>query len=832
MTIGSTSSGSNESSDMSLDSDDSRLQDEEDAEEASMEITEAYVEQPYEGSDVTNDDSAMDMTAATGGVLDTTRTYLPSGAEEYDDDSASDDQSMSIDSTPRRDNGDQTVTMQFTTIHGAMEDDSISRLVEEEEAEDDEIDMQLEEVVATSSTVADYDDEDDSAMELTETFSPDRSNQTAKSNHSVNLTPKSSSKVAATRSPSPKKGHEFCHIPAAESPKQHLSSATKKVIARRQSLAQSPVKRENKVKKMSLGNSLPTSPTKADDEPAAKTRRVSSARPSLPASRIPIPISTLDLQIRPSSPSKAPSTPSKVWQSFRKSNGSASPTKVSSEDKQSPNRSTFGSPQRVQVELADVPTGLPRQDSIAIVKNRVTTTQFFGSLGINFPILDMPRKRHVQRVSPMMDEADTLESVKAACGHVGSLDSLMEACEELKETVEEGSIMLAKMENDFIESPPLYVAEIDSIQDERDRGMAVDAFQLQRSAARANALQAYYAWRAEKQFDDPALKKWAEIRDGLQADVELIKSQRKQIDLQAVPAMKKRHAELVDEIAREKKRQKKIEEGEKQELSELQRAMEEQGAVLDEQRSTHEEAIKYLNGIQRQLGEVTEETNELEEKVDLTRKLCSAHKYYSKEEASQLATEIEQISLLYSWRLYSANASTIVMELESMVELSMSLQGNAVHSAKILIHNGELWQNLLQEAVAAHISRQSSRPAAIVRFVTTAWTRIRHVMATTEALKAYYPTKVDLRELEGERRLIIQSSVLSLQHKSKLAIELHCRTSRLFNNRAPIFEEADVSTRCVYGDVKMSSVNKKLASSFEEGKGVVDVANFIMQAVA
>lgn len=851
VTVGSNSS-SEDSSNMSLDSDDSNVQSD-DTGEASMEMTEAYNGGTYRSdmqSDIT--DSTMDMTQAYGGVLDATRTILPSGEEEDDVTSASEgEESMSIDQSPRRDDdGYETVTMQFTSVYDSNNEDSVSR-VEDEDTEDAEVDMQLTEIAEEGEEEAmttteeqpqrDDDNDDSSAMELTATFSPEKSAITARSSMHSPSTPRRSPRYSMPHSSSPKKGHEHCHIPAAESPKQHLSAATQKATARRQSLnqGQSPVKKATSpVKRPSLGTALKKSPAKASTAKPSIPEKTFDSRKSLPAKKEDAAPAPPVLNRRSSSPMKVPTTPSRVWQSFRKSYGQASPDKASASEPQSPTRTSLGSPQRIKVKPSKAAMEAAERAKAELqsqAEEKVTMKQFFDSLNLGFLDITMPSKRRVQRESPIKEEeAELTESIKAACGSVPSLDSLMDACIELKNTVDEGRTTALNYAQEFYEKPPSYVAELKSTKSESERQRIISAFKLQKAAARAIALQSYYAWRVEKQFDDDAVQKWQSIRQKLEADVQYVHTKAHTVKEEAIPALRKRHHEVKEEVARERKRQKQMKEGEAEELGELQRLIDEQGQMLAEQQRVHEASKSELASIQSEVQSNAKKTRKLEEAIAEDTRDYQAIQKCTQEEASRLARHIQQLEQLHLLRIHSASVDRIVVEVEDSIVLTLNLCGKSVSRVDVVADGDAVIQSVLQEAVQkylATVQADTAQPADVVRLVGTIWTRLQHLTGIYNTLQAHYPTDMSLVKGDhGEREMLIRASVLLSQQRSKLAIEIRSRLSRLADVRSPLFELGDITARCVYGPVG-SSLAMQITNGLNTDTGAADFVGVISQVV-
>ena len=360
-----------------------------------------------------------------------------------------------------------------------------------------------------------------------------------------------------------------------------------------------------------------------------------------------------------------------------------------------------------------------------------TMKHFFDSLDLGFLELSMPSKRRVDR-GERDDrlEADSAALIKAACAHLPFLDSLVGACEELKSTVVDGRTIALEDENAFFIDPPLYVAEVASMTSNADRQRAISAFRIQKAAARANALQAYYAWRTDRQFSDSSLQKWENIRSKLEDDVQYVTEASKLVREEMMPVLQSRHRHLLQQVEMERKRQSALDKCDDEEMNELHRAMEEQGSVLTEQQTLVKEAKEELERVQLQVKQVAARQRVAEEATERAQSSYESIAICTKEEATRLERQTKHLETLHLWTLRRASMSEIVLELEGCLSLTLMLQKAAVSSALIQIsRGGAIWQDTLQQTLEDRLSLtqgEGVQPADLVRFVTTAWTRIRH----------------------------------------------------------------------------------------------------------
>lgn len=843
------SSSSNESCDMSLESstDDSNSLS---ADEASMKITAAYNESGYIYENnfqqsAMADDSAMDMTVALGGVLDKT-AMLPSGQEELDEDSESEQES---DDAEHEDRDDMTVTMQFTSVYGVDNNtagmDTTQEKVEEEE--DDEFDMQLtylnDSIVEDGTPRMEVQEQDgDSAMDMTEIYN--QSPATVKSRRSSTASnQRRISRVPSPERSTPRIGHEYCKIPHADSPKHKLSTAFLKAQARRQS--QSPVKPATFPSKSKLGESH-TSSTVTPFCSVTSHQEPVHTRRSLPAS--PSPSLASPLPARKSSPARNVSTPSKVWKSFRLSQGSTStsPAKRLSLEPSSPSRSNFGSPQRIIVRSSPrYEMGSPREmrqekpQEVVQGEDRTTMKQFFDSLDMGFLELSMPSKKKVYQdthVEVEVQELDTADIIKAACAHVPSLNSLIGACEELKSTVDEGHAMALGNEEAFILEPPLYVSEMATMSSQAGKQRAISAFRLQKSAARAIAQKAYYTWRADRQFNDEDLLKWKTVESKLRNDAKYIKEASNTVRGQSLPVLKRRHEELLEQVERERKRQRDIAKCDDEEINMLLESIEDQEQAWIDQQNSHQKAQAKAKELQDQISRVVEERKSAEDALNNAKDSYESIAVCTREESNRLARQIKQFESLYMWKLCKVNLNKIVLELEQTVTLTLQMSAFSVSGAQITVsRGGNIWQVALQRVLEERLAlkKEKMQPAEVVRFITTAWARIRHFTSIFEALQARFPAEIETRKVEENQRgsVVARASVLFPRQKSKVIVEASCDMARLLDCKANLFEPDDISASCVYGIVDAPAIAVQIADCVTMGASAGNLTMAILEAV-
>lgn len=643
---------------------------------------------------------------------------------------------------------------------------------------------------------------------------------------------------------SPRLGHEYCKIPAAESPKQKLSAATMKALARKeQQASQTPVKPTRVSRGTSLGHH-PHSPEKSpfrsshpepvkshagdpssprasasgpqhlSDTPRA-VRRKSTKTNRSEDSEVAHP-----LQPRTSSPFRAPSTPSRVWQSFREQSPTTPRSPARRVAVQEPfearqRTSTFGSPQRLTFST---PHGgeashndlLKRTDTASSGGDKIhedgwTMKRFFDMLNLGFLDLSVPTRRKIQpEVDDSMKPRFDLV-VKAACSTVPALDSLVDACRELKASVDDGRQMLMDNEKEFYENPPSYVAEVLAMTSAADRQKAISSFKLQKSAARAIALKAYYGWRTDKQFDDGALESLQEMEDNLKTDVTTVQERSIQVK-EALPMLRQRSTQLIEELKLTRLRQKGITDWDGGEMQAMHSAMEEQSAVLEEQRAAKVEAEDQLARLQSRLAELHQKRAMAEDAIAQAYASAETISGSTQAEAARLARHVNQLESLHLWTLRKAQTNKIVMLLENAATLEMYLNANSKRVKRAHIHlratETSAARIMACQVIQSSLDTQAldMSPAEIIRLATAIWTRARHINTVVDHLQIHVPVKTELCSNEDKSPMLQIIATLLLPHvQTKIELFLPSRGTSLLDSTAPLIARQDVHVQCIYG---------------------------------
>ncbi|MCO5565576.1 hypothetical protein L7F22_019250 [Adiantum nelumboides] len=971
------SSASTSSSDMSIDSDseneddEPQLTEEERDDEEDFE-SEAEVEGELEENsknmvDLENasqyNESAMDITAAYGGMQDATLTGIAHGFTDDEDSMSIQDSSSIGDASSVLD--DMTVTMQLTEMHDSNNEPTSQthtvqedqEMEDEEFLDEDDIEIQLSQQNDPVPANVEEEEEEEVDMDLTDVEDDDDKTEIEsikeESDSDMNMSPEQSVKTASPirpkiasvspvveRSPlrsrtvpnarlsnppqspkrqmrqsivdenanevktienspispqrrqsmlerrksdSPRRGHEHCHIPAADSPKPRVSAATLRVQARREA-SQSPTKNSGIPLRTSIGkrpsspekmpfrssssSSSPRKSIKTEQTQDVSTAKASTARPSIQNTRSssspkpqarhtspasPSPRHSIAAPSSPrrsmgsTSPLRSPSSPSRTWQSFREGQQEPStpksPAKRISMAGEDSVRFTFGSPQRIALPSPAAPREAGRSLAVSNTPARGTKTsaadaspnpvarndmqahseaadrwtmkRFFDMLEIGFLDLTMPSKRKIENNAEAKHEAPLMVSkIRAACATVPNLDGLISACKELKSSVEDGRSMLDEIEREFYENPPSYVAEVLAMESASDRQKAISSFKIQKSAARAIALKAYYGWRTDKQFDDAALQEMEKMKLNLEKDFITMKDANEAVGQFALPKLRSQAQTLEKSLANTRKRQQEIDEWDVEEMRAMHSAMQEQNAILEEQRAMHSETKEQLNRLQARIDELNQRKENAEEAISQAHASSAAIHSSTRTEANRLAKHLDQIESLHLWNVHSATMNMIEMsfndnEITLRMNLSNSPSAGTVKSVELRLHNDGVVERMaiaaIQEQLDVRIESQTTKPTEIVRFISTAWTRIRSFSTIFAQLQAHFPSTIVNtfgEKSEGKLKsatMVIQSMILLNNLRTKILVKSRCSISDLLNFRRPIFMPEDIDCQCVYG---------------------------------
>lgn len=339
---------------------------------------------------------------------------------------------------------------------------------------------------------------------------------------------KGASRVSAPTSPS-RKGHEYCNKSVEETPPQKMmSEATRKSLARREGSSTPTAKLHANSSSVTEANS---SPNKQAKSPTRFRQSLRGGHPSpgyvhSPARRISVPRPLDQPPINPGFP-----TPRPLRTSHRAS------------------------------EVHDSSIA-PALDSESVPQTKpVSMKDFFEKIDVGFLELDRPVKKPLTARPSGQDRVDnSSRMVQATAGVLPMLDSLLEACEVIKQTVDDGRDTAAEHEKSFVARPPAYVGDFLAITSPTDKANAIASFKVQKSAARARARMSYYGWRADIQFDDGTLQRLRDAREGLQEDLKVIDNGKALVG-RVLPNLRERHAELKRQLELERKRKAAIEGG-------------------------------------------------------------------------------------------------------------------------------------------------------------------------------------------------------------------------------------------------------------------------------
>lgn len=479
-------------------------------------------------------------------------------------------------------------------------------------------------------------------------------------------------------------------------------------------------------------------------------------------------------------------------------------------------------------------------------EERWTMKRFFDMLNMGFLDLSMPSKRRIDLPQDTSTRPATTSICRAACATVPAVDSLVDACRELKASVSDGRQMLSEHERDFFDNPPTYVAEVVAMTTSAERQKAMSSFKLQKSAARAIAQKAYYGWRTDKQYDDVALQQLTTIRQTLEADISGARKEHTKLRGDILPVLSERYAALSSELAQARIRQHEINGWDNEEMRAMHAAMEEQSAVLEEQRAAQAESADQLARLQARLDDLAHKRKGAEVAIAEAQASSHAIRGSTRAEAARLARHIGQLESLHLWSLHKADTRRIHLVLEGQANLILYLAGSEqVHDlpgasrspARVKSARIHLLQPAHSSAAAALAVNElqsaldsvslDARPVEIVRLVSTAWTRARQIDVVVAGLELHMPVTVSNVVLEPQglsnggtvgdmalkqRALAVSASILFAHQRAKVAMHATVSAEALLDARQPVFGAANVSVECVYGGRRGRALAETLAS--------------------
>lgn len=514
----------------------------------------------------------------------------------------------------------------------------------------------------------------------------------------------------------------------------------------------------------------------------------------------------------------------------------------------------------------------------------ITLSEFFSLSGMNFHDETKPIK--VRVVPPTKrenedDDDDPQGQLKAAelnamrfkamAGGVPMLESLAQACRELKKSVAEGSVVLRDIEERFVESPPDLVRELLSLSSEAEKKEMESQFKLQKQAARAIAREGYLGWCLDNQYGPEMVSALKSTKALLEGEVESLQADADQMQESILPTLRQRRDELRRELERLRDRQAEIDATPREDLEELHAGMAELVPELQSRRAVQREKTSAMERMQTKLRENQRRKAELEREISQHRKTTEQIQGYTRHEASRLAAEIRNLEKIHLWKILKASLTSLHLEHDSTFDLVVTLGPGARAQQIDLTVVGELQEDVLTQEVAAMLrvefaDVQEAYAAGadmdeaitvppLVRHISTVWTSIVHLRSELSHLEAFYPMKrYEIQADSSPRTLCVSydimlpsqaesattssSSSRSSSSATKLSLNLNvdveslifdigegANSEELIGNQLALFAQG-VTVQRVYG----SSVDTKRISEMQARirAGIVGKKGFLL----
>lgn len=441
---------------------------------------------------------------------------------------------------------------------------------------------------------------------------------------------------------SPRRGHEHCHKPAADTPTKRRvpPSASSSPAAKRQAFA--PIAPSPRRAAAPYSPMRATAPLRMSANDTA-----SPAFPHSPARRITVPRPE-GMQF-PSSPVKAARVPSPVKPTSR----AGSPEKQAS-----PVRAPrmLGGVARRSLALRPASSASVEASETSLESFRsaetgasssdvpqVSLTEFFANLGVTFHEDITTATAHRRRVQyEERDEArpsvEMMRQAKAAAAAVPMLNSLVEACGELEHHIRTKRETLRCLDEEFNHCSPPFVRDA-LMCDAAAMAETQARCKSQKSAARARAFDCYYAWRLDNQFGKANTLLLQVNKAKLINDVKVVREEGAVLKQQVLPVLRERQAELALELKKERQRREQIAQCDPEVMEDLHKGIDEQGQIVDGFRARNTNLEHELARLDAKLAEVNAKRATETAAIEAARAVYEQIKGCTKTEAARLKRE-------------------------------------------------------------------------------------------------------------------------------------------------------------------------------------------------
>lgn len=460
------------------------------------------------------------------------------------------------------------------------------------------------------------------------------------------------------------------------------------------------------------------------------------------------------------------------------------------------------------------------EESMSEASFHMPLGEFLSVVGLKFHEDMTASRTHAERPAHAGDmrAPSAVQHAKMAGAAAPMLQALRNACQELKQHVDDGRERLHAMEDDFFARPPAFVQEWGQLEDEDMRRSMKGQLNVHKQAARAAAMHDYYGWRTDMQYDDEMVAALTQHRDALRRDAERVHARRIELAEHVVPALRARHAELRRRVDEARARQQAIRECNPDELRELHASIDEQDHVLQTMRAKQRDVADQLSRVHARLEETAARHAQTEELIRAARVVSDQIHGCTPGEAVRLERQISHLELLLEWSLTSktstlwqfvyARALNVAIELDGR----RSSDGAAVKRVAISpVHPDASHMHMAAVAVIrAHMDAHA--PASVVdvlRRVAQLWHVYVEARAQIDRLRTYMPVTISPSQDDAvDTAVDVQADVLLERARAKAHVHIAMDLA-LETPMAPGHVRVDV----VYGHLDASTMTDMIESA-------------------
>lgn len=465
---------------------------------------------------------------------------------------------------------------------------------------------------------------------------------------------------------------------------------------------------------------------------------------------------------------------------------------------------------------------LPRSDSdseaVSETSFHMQLADFLGVIGLKFHEDMTASRTHAER--PGDNDAPAVPAMavhhaKMAGAAAPMLQALRNACQELKQHVEDGRERLRAMEQDFFARPPAFVQEWGQLDDEDMRRSMKGQLNVHKQAARAAAMHDYYGWRTDMQYDDEIVAMLTQHRDALQADAERVHARREELEVELLPALRARHTELKRRVHEAHARQQAIRACDPEELRHLHASMDEQDHVLQTMRAKQHDVADQLSRVRARLDETAVKREQTEELIRAARVVSDQIHGCTSGEAVRLERRIRHLEVLFQWRLSSKTSTLLQLVYARALTVAIELDGRQAGVKRVAISPvcPVEASHMHMAAISVIRTRMASEmPASVpevLRQVAQLWHTYVKARAQVDRLRLHVPVVISpSRADKGPDTILdVMAAVLLERAQAKAHVHVDIDLARA----SPLSSQVHVSL--VYGHMDTDTLAHMIQSA-------------------